>query len=607
METQAGFDAKAFLKTLTALPGVYRMLGDAGEVLYVGKARNLKKRVASYFRAHPASAKVRRLVAQIRDIEVTVTHTEGEALLLESNLIKRHQPRYNVLLRDDKGYPFLHLSAGAFPRLTLHRGARRWPGRYFGPYPNTLAVRDTLTLLQKVFRLRQCEDSFFNNRSRPCLQYQIRRCSGPCTGLIDQEQYRRDVDNAVLLLEGRSSEVIDALVQRMEAASAQLRFEEAAACRDRIIQLRQVQERQYVDTPGGDLDVVACAVQGGAACVQVFFFRDGRNLGNKPFFPQIPEGAEAGEILSAFMAQYYLDKEVPGEILVSHPLEEAELLAQALRERSGHRVAIAAHVRGDRARWVGMALANAGHALAARLSSQAGMRQRFEALQEALDLEQEVARIECFDVSHTQGEATVASCVVFTVEGPAKSQYRRYNINDVAPGDDYGALRQALARRYTRLREGEGLLPDVLFIDGGKGQVAQARAVLEELQVIGVAIVGVAKGPERRPGMETLHLAGEERPRMLAADAIALHLIQQLRDEAHRFAITGHRQRRAKARKTSVLESIPGVGPKRRQLLLKQFGGLQQLSRAGVEDLVRVAGISRELAQRIYDALHLDG
>lgn len=603
-DQQPPFDTRAFLKSLTALPGVYRMLDAQGQVLYIGKARNLKQRVSSYFRSNQTSAKVRSLVVQVRAIEVTVTHTEGEALILESNLIKQFKPRYNVLLRDDKGYPYIHLSAEDFPRLSLHRGAKSAPGRYFGPYPNVNAVYETLNLLQKVFRLRQCEDSFFRSRSRPCLQYQIKRCTAPCTGLIEREGYQRDVYHAVLFLEGKSSAVIDALVQRMEFASAQLKFEEAAVYRDQIVQLRQIQERQYVSGDSGDLDVVACVVQEGAACVQVLFFRDGRLLGNKGFFPRIPEEEDSSQVLSAFLAQYYLDKTPPAEILINQELEDAGLLAQVLQEQAGRRVIIAARVRGERARWLELAQRNAEQALKSQLAGQVGMRRRLAALQDALRLDATPARLECMDVSHTQGEATVASCVVFTEGGPVKSDYRRYNIAGITPGDDYGALRQALSRRYTRLRAGEGKLPDILFIDGGKGQLTQACEVLAELRVEGVTLIGVAKGPDRKAGLEILYRAGANHPILLAADSAALHLVQQLRDEAHRFAITGHRQRRAKARTTSVLESIPGVGQKRRQALLKQFGGLRQLSRAGVEDITCVAGISKELAQRIYDSFH---
>ena len=603
----APFDPKAFVKTLTALPGVYRMLDGRGQVLYVGKARNLRQRVSSYFRENHASTRIRSLVSHIRAIEFTITHTEVEALILESTLIKAFKPRYNILLRDDKGYPYIHVSDGDFPSLSLHRGAKRVPGRYFGPYPNANAVRDTLNLLQKVFRLRQCEDSFFHGRSRPCLQYQIKRCTAPCVGLVDQDGYRRQLGDAIRFLEGRSGEVIDELAQRMEAAAAALNFEEAADHRDQIAELRQIQQRQHVEGESGDLDVVACAARGGEACVQVFVFRDGRLLGNKAFFPRLPENEEAGAVLGAFLAQYYFDKFVPAELLVSHEPANAALLAQAFQERAGRRVAISARVRGERARWLEMAVRNAEHALVARLSGQAGMRHRLEALREALGLEHELSRLECFDISHTGGEATVASCVVFGAEGPLKSDYRRYNIDGITPGDDYAALHNVLVRRYTRLREEGGRLPDVLFVDGGKGQLAQAQDVLDELRIAGVVTVGIAKGPGRRPGLETLYLFEDNRPIILPVDSAALHLVQQIRDEAHRFAITGHRQRRAKVRTTSALDSISGIGPKRRQALLRQFGGLKQLARAGVEDISGVDGISAELAQRIYDAFHGEG
>ena len=598
------FDPPSFLKTLVSLPGVYRMLDERGAVLYVGKARDLRRRVSSYFRENQASAKTRSLVAQIQGIEVTVTHTEAEALILESRLIKELQPRYNILLRDDKGYPYIHVADGDFPRLTLYRGAKRAPGRYFGPYPNANAVRDTLNLLQKVFRLRSCEDSFFRVRSRPCLQYQIKRCTAPCVGLVDHADYQRQLRDAILFLEGRDGQLIDDLAQRMEKAAAALNFEAAAALRDQIVELRQIQQRQHVESESGDLDVVAGVARGGAACVQVFVFRRGRLLGNKAFFPRLPEDADTGAVLSAFLAQYYLDREIPTELLVSHELADAALLAQAFQERAGRRIALVAHPRGERARWLDLARRNAEHALAAHLSSQAGMSQRLEALRDALGLEEIPNRLECFDISHTGGEATVAACVVFGAEGPLKTDYRRYNIEGITLGDDYAALRQALTRRYTRLQQEEGRWPDVLFIDGGKGQLAQAREVLDELQVVGVTVVGIAKGPERKPGLETLFLSGENRPFILPADSAALHLAQQIRDEAHRFAITGHRQRRAKARATSALEQIPGIGPKRRQALLRQFGGLKQLARAGVEDLAGVDGVNAELAQRIYDAFH---
>ena len=598
------FDPKAFLKTLTALPGVYRMLDQRGEVLYVGKARNLRQRVSSYFREQHASAKTRSLVTQIRAIEVTITHTETEALILENTLIKQIQPRYNILLRDDKGYPYLHVAEGEFPRLTLHRGAKRAPGRYFGPYPNATAVRDTLNLLQKTFRLRQCEDHFFRARSRPCLQYQIKRCTAPCVGLVDADGYQRQLRDAVLFLEGKSSQLVDELAQRMETAAAALNFESAAMYRDQIAELRQIQQRQHVEGDSGELDVIACATEGGQACVQVLMFREDRLLGNRAFFPRLPEHAEVGAVLGAFLAQYYLDKAIPAELLVSHEPVEAALLVRALQQRTGRRVVFNIRAHGERARWLAMAQHNADQALVARLSSQAGMRQRLAALRAVLAMERELTRMECFDISHTQGEATVASCVVFGVEGPLKSDYRRYHIEGVAPGDDYAALHQALSRRYTRLREEHGPLPDILFIDGGKGQLAQAQEVLATLDIAGVTLIGIAKGLDRKPGLETLYLLKDHRPSILPVDSAALHLVLQIRDEAHRFAITGHRRRRAKARTVSVLDEIPGIGPKRRQALLRQFGGLRQLTQAGVEDLAQVDGVSAELARRIYDAFH---
>lgn len=601
------FDPKAFLKTLTTLPGVYRMLGEDDQMLYVGKARNLKQRVSSYFRENQTSAKTRSLVSQIHAIEVTVTHTEVEALILESALIKKLQPRYNILLRDDKGYPYIHVSTDAFPRLSLYRGAKRSPGRYFGPYPNANAVRDTLDLLQKIFRLRSCEDSFFRARARPCLQYQIKRCTAPCVGLVNSEAYERQLHDAVLFLEGRSGQVIEDLAQRMETLAAELKFEEAARCRDQIIELRRIQQRQHVEGERGDLDVVACALRDGAACVQVFVFREGRLLGNRAFFPTLPENEEPGAILSAFLGQYYLDKVIPAEVLLSHEPLDAPLLAQALQERAGRRVALIPHPRGERARWLELAQRNAEQALAAQWASQAGMWRRLAALQEVLSVDHALSRLECFDISHTRGEATVAACVVFGAEGPLKADYRRYNIEGIAPGDDYSALRQALTRRYSRLLEENGRLPDILFVDGGKGQLTEASEMLEELQVAGVMPVGIAKGPERKPGLETLYLFNERRPVILSADSIALHLVQQIRDEAHRFAVTGHRQRRAKARTGSALDDISGIGPRRRQALLRQFGGVKQMAQAGVEDLSQVEGISAELAQRIYDAFHGDG
>jgi excinuclease ABC subunit C len=604
-EQTSSFDAADFLKTLTSRPGVYRMLDSQHDVLYVGKARNLKRRVSSYFRKTGLNAKTRALVGQIAGIEVTVTNTEGEALLLENNLIKQHQPRYNVLLRDDKSYPYIYLSTNQeFPRLSFHRGARRGKGRYFGPYPSSGAVRESLHLLQKLFRVRQCEDSFFRNRARPCLQYQIKRCTAPCVGYVSTADYAEDVSNTVMFLEGKSSTVIDGMVKKMERAAADLRYEQAAEIRDQIASLHRVQEKQYVSNERGDLDIVACATDRGHTCIQVFFVRRGRNLGNTVFFPKNPAESRSEDVLSAFLPQYYIGREIPAELLLSHRPADFSLLQEVLGEQAGHRVRLATSVRGDRARWLRLARSNAEQALASWLNTRKGYAGRLRELQSALGLPDPPERMECFDISHTSGEATVASCVVFGMEGPLKSDYRRFNIEHIQPGDDYGAMEQALTRRYTRLMKGEGKLPDLLFIDGGKGQVGAAVSALEELQVTGVRIVGIAKGPERKPGLETLFIAGDGRAVHLPENSPALHLIQQIRDEAHRFAITGHRQRRAKTRRTSALEGIPGVGPKRRQQLLKQFGGLQEVARAGVDDLVGVKGINRALAQQIYDAFH---
>ena len=606
--TAEAFDSARFLKTVTSGPGVYRMLDAEGEILYVGKARNLKRRLASYFRASGVAPKTRAMLAQMATVEVTVTHTETEALILENNLIKRHRPRYNILLRDDKSYPFIRLADTlGFPRLTFYRGRRREAGRYFGPYPSTGAVRETLHHLQKLFRLRQCDDTFFKNRSRPCLQYQIQRCSAPCVGLIAADDYRSDVAHAVMFLEGRNAQVIDDLVTRMEAASEALEFERAALLRDQIAHLRTAQERQYVTAGDGECDVVAVKGSNGRACVCVMFIRGGRNLGSKTYFPAGTAQAEDAEVLEAFLPQYYLGREVPHEIFVSSALADAELLERSLAEESGHKVNVRQRVRGERARWLKMAAANAEQALATRLAFDDDVRRRLEALQDALGLEQMPERLECFDISHTGGESTVASCVVFDTNGARRSDYRRFNIEGVEAGDDYAAMRQALERRYTRLKKGEGVLPDILLIDGGKGQLRQAEEVLESLQVEGVTLVGVAKGPTRKPGLEQLFLSATGRPTILPATSPALHLIQQVRDEAHRFAIAGHRQRRAKTRRTSPLEGIAGLGPKRRQQLLRQFGGLQGIARAGVEDLQAVKGISRELARRIYDTFHLEG
>ena len=602
-ESESSFDHKLFLRSLTPGPGVYRMLNARGEVMYVGKAKNLRRRVGSYF-TRAANRRIASMVAQIRDIEITATHTEAEALLLENNLIKEHKPRYNVLLRDDKSYPYLFLSEEEFPRLAFHRGARKAKGRFFGPYPSASSVRETLQLLQKLFPVRQCEDSYFRNRSRPCLQYQIQRCTAPCVGFITPDAYNQDVRDTELFLEGKASDVVERWIHKMEAAAARLEFEEAAHLRDQIGTLRAVQEKQYVSGERGDLDIVAVAAEGAVACVQLFYVRQGRNLGNKSLFPRSGDGAEPGEIISAFIAQHYLGKAVPQQILVSVEPDDKAVLEESLSLQAARKVTIQSRPRGERARWLKMAVENAALALASRLASAGSARARLVALQAVLDLAEPPQRMECFDISHTQGDQTVASCVVFVDGAANKADYRRFNISGITPGDDYAAMRQALDRRYRRVLTGEGRLPDILLIDGGLGQLAVAGEIMAELGVAGVLLLGVAKGPDRRPGMEQLLLLGRSTPLILPADSPALHLVQQIRDEAHRFAITGHRQRRGKAKKRSVLEDISGIGPKRRARLLKQFGGLQGLARAGIEDISTVEGVSEKLAQEIYAAFH---
>jgi excinuclease ABC subunit C len=599
------FDAKVFVDSLPGRPGVYRMLGAEGEILYVGKARNLKNRVGSYFQPSNVQPKVQALIAKTVNMEVTITNSEIEALLLEYNLIKKHRPRFNVVLRDDKSFPYLHVeTAHEFPRLSFYRGSRKEPGRYFGPYPSAGAVRDTLQQIQKLFRLRNCEDSYFANRSRPCLQYQIQRCTGPCVGLISKESYASDVAAAIKVLEGRNDEVREDLSRRMEAAAERLDFEGAAQLRDQLAKLKAVQSQQIVTADiDQDADVIAIAAANGEYCVTLMFVRAGRSLGSTTFFPKAPY-AELPEVLSAFVAQYYMEREAPAEIIVEQDFEEMQLLETTFAQQSGHKVRIAASVRGIRARWLEMMHNNAEQALTMRRLARAGIESSLDDVREAFDLEETPQRLECFDISHTGGTDTVASCVVFGQEGPLKSDYRRFNISGIAPGDDYAAMHQALTRRYKRVRDGEIVKPDVLLIDGGKGQLAEAAQVLEELGVGGITLIGVAKGADRRAGQEQLFLLGQDTPTILPPDSRALHLIQRVRDEAHRFAIAGHRRKRAKRHSQSILETIPGLGPVKRRELLKQFGGLQGILRAGIDDFVQIRGLGRDLAEVIYEHLH---
>lgn len=602
------FDPKLFLRSLTSRPGTYCMLNAGGKVIYVGKARNLKKRVSSYFTRQHSDPKTASLMKLVRGVDVTVTNTEAEALLLEYNLIKRHKPKFNVTLRDDKSYPYIHVSTRhAFPRLEFHRGARKGGGRYFGPYPSTGAVRKTLDELQKLFMIRQCQDSYFANRTRPCLQYQIERCTAPCVGYIDEAAYAEDIEAAIQFLEGRNRTVIDTLVRRMERASEARDYERAARFRDQISRIRQVDAEQHVSNSAArDVDIVSIASERGVHCVTVLFVRNGALLGSRDHFPKIAGDTSSATVLEGFLPQYYFSRTPPAEIVLPIDVEGRALLESGFSESAGRRVRIRCSVRGDRQTWLQMARTNAEQGLRRQLASNTSIHRQFTALAEFLQLETAPERIECFDVSHTSGEATVASCVVFTQAGPLKSDYRRFNLTPDRSGDDYDAMAMAIRRRYTRIAKGEVPVPDVLFIDGGKGQLAATMTVLDELSLGWIQVIGVAKGRSRKPGMEQLFLAGNEDASKLPADSPALHLIQQVRDEAHRFAITGHRAQRARARNTSRLEDIPGVGPKKRRELLRQFGGIQGVRSAGIDDLVKVHGISRGLAEKIYNDFHTD-
>ncbi|PLR41393.1 excinuclease ABC subunit C [Chimaeribacter californicus] len=604
------FDSQAFLKTVTSQPGVYRMYDTTGTVIYVGKAKDLKKRLSSYFRTHVGSRKTENLVKNIDQIDVTVTHTETEALLLEHNYIKLYQPRYNVLLRDDKSYPLIFLSADDHPRIAIHRGAKHAKGEYFGPFPNSYAVRETLALLQKLFPIRQCENSVYRNRSRPCLQYQIGRCLGPCVkGLVSEDEYRQQVEYVRLFLAGKDQQVLTQLIERMEQASKGLNFEEAGRIRDQIQAVRRVTERQFVSGDGDDLDVIGVSFDAGLACMHVLFLRQGKVLGSRSYFPKVPGGTELAEVVQTFIGQFYLQgsegRTLPGEILLDFDLPEKELLAASLSEMSGRKIAIQTKPRGDRARYLKLARTNAATALATKLSQQSTIHQRLAELSKVLNLP-EINRMECFDISHTMGEQTVASCVVFDGNGPVRAEYRRYNITGITPGDDYAAMAQVLKRRYGKALE-ENKIPDVIFIDGGKGQLGMAMDVFAELNVTWdktrPKLIGIAKGTDRKAGLETLFFKPEGEGMSLPPDSPALHVIQHIRDDSHNHAITGHRKKRAKVRNTSALETIEGVGPKRRQVLLKYMGGLQPLLNASIEEIAKVPGISHALAEKIYNAL----
>ena len=600
------FDHKSFLQALTTRPGVYQMYDEGGKLLYVGKAKNLKNRVGSYFRASGLTDKTMALVGRIRDIQVTVTTTEVDALLLEHNLIKSHQPPYNILLKDDKSFPYIYVSADKFPRISMHRGAQKGKGRYYGPYPSAAAVRESLHFLQKVFKVRQCENSYFRNRTRPCLQHQIDRCSAPCVDLVSEEEYARQVEDTGLFLRGKSQELMVRLADDMEKAAAELEYEKAAVFRDQLSQLQHVQASQGIEGVSGDLDILAAAVEGGRACVQVLFVRGARVLGSKTYYPPLKLDESPGDVLAAFMPQYYLNgtRAIPGEIIVNEEPESVEVLSEVLQNEAGRRVRVRSRVRDARARWLRLAVQTAETNLQSHLAGKQTTLARLQALQDLLGLAEMPERMECFDISHSSGEATVASCVVFDQNGPRKADYRKFNIEGVTGGDDYAAMQQALERRYKRISSGEGAQPDVLFIDGGKGQVTQAMEVLQAQQISGVVVIGVAKGVTRKAGFETLVDGATGKERQLPGDSPALHLIQQIRDEAHRFAISGHRARRDKARRRSALEDIPGVGARRRRELLRHFGSARGVANASVEELKKISGISATMAAQIYDHLH---
>jgi excinuclease ABC subunit C len=606
------FDHQSFLKSLTQRPGIYQMLDGDGEVLYVGKAKNLKNRVSSYFRSTGLTTKTAALVKRIISIDVTVTETETEALILEHNLIKQYRPPFNILMRDDKSYPYIFLSdKDRWPRLSFHRGPKKAKGTYFGPFPSVHAVRESMGFLQKTFKVRQCEDVFFKNRSRPCLQYQIKRCTAPCVEFVTADDYAADVNLTRLYLDGKADKILQQLEGEMETAATDLKFEKAAEHRDQIAALRQVQAQQMIEKGSGTIDIVAGAVSNGQACVHMLYVRQGRILGSRSYYPKTPLAEEVSDLLEEFLPQLYLDgggrPDLPKEILVNTQFEGAQVLTDALSQRIGRNIEIRDSVRGFRAKWLELAQRTAEQNLAGKLASKQTLQQRFESLRDTLGLESTPERLECFDISHSSGEAVVASCVVFdNNSGALKSDYRRFNIDNITAGDDYAAMEQAIRRRYTRLMKGEGKLPDILLIDGGKGQIGVAKSVLSDLGVVGVMTIGVAKGTTRKPGMETLILADQNNKVVARPQQPALHLIQQIRDEAHRFAITGHKARRDKKRRVSSLEGIPGVGATRRRDLLKHFGGVGEVKKASVADLMKVDNINKKVAEAIYGALYND-
>ena len=604
------FDSVRFLADASQQPGIYQMFGVDGNILYVGKARNLKARLSSYFRRTGLTVKTAALVSRIHRIEVTITASEAEALILEQNLIKSNRPPYNISLRDDKSYPYIFVSSSEpYPRISLHRGAKKKPGDYYGPFPNAGAVRDSLQFLQKTFRVRQCEDSVFNNRSRPCLQYQIKRCTAPCVEFINKEDYANDLRHTRMFLTGNSQELMTELADQMDQSAKDLQFEKAAHFRDQITFLRSIQSQQVIEEGNGDIDVIAIVARPNALCVHILFVRRGRILGSRSFFPQPGIAESPADMLTQFVEQFYLasaGRDIPREIITNYELDDVDVLASALQQSIGRQVYFSHSVRSHRAQWLQMAVNAAEQNLIAHLNTKQNSLDRFIALQDALGLDEVPQRMECFDISHSSGELTVASCVVFDINGPLKSDYRRFNIEGITPGDDYAAMQQALERRYTRLKKGEGKMPDILLIDGGKGQLSTAVSVLAELGIDDVLMIGVAKGSTRKAGFETLYNSQTDTEIVLNNDSPALHLIQHIRDEAHRFAITGHKQRRDKKRKTSTLEDIPGIGAVRRRELLRHFGGIQEIRKASANDLMKVNGINQHIAEQIYAFFHND-
>lgn len=593
------------LAHLSKNPGVYQMLGKDGETLYVGKAKNLSNRVKSYFTKQHLSPKTELLVTYIEDIHTTVTETETEALLLENNLIKKYKPRFNVIFRDDKSYPFVLLSGGDFPRLAYHRGAKKEKGEYFGPFPSTSAVRQSLSLMQKVFQIRQCEDSYFANRSRPCLQYQIKRCTAPCVNYISKEDYAKDVENVKLFYRGKSEQVVKRLQKKMDKASEDLEFELAARYRDQIKQMRHVMQQQVISGSASDMDVVGVAFASGTCCILLVFIRQGMIVGNKTYFPKVPKHSDLDEIIASFLTFYYLSgAEVPKQVYLEKLPEDYEAIGEALSEHKQSKVELKTASRGQTKEWQEFAHKNAQHSLRAKLNSKSNFSKRLTELKKVLQLENMPKHVECFDISHTQGSQTVGSCVVFDENGPKKADYRIFNISGVKAGDDYAAMEQVLMRRYKRLKDEQKLLPDLVIVDGGKGQLAKAEDVFNQLEISHVPLIGVSKGADRKVGMEQIWFPGQHRPLLLDEDSKALHFIQHIRDESHRFAITKHRHQRKKSGTKSLLEEIQGVGAKRRQALLRHFGGWQEIEKASIKDIAKAPGISLSIAQKIYDYLH---